>query len=261
MVGKSHILTTKVTRNLRWPHSIKSECSWWFRCGLIKHRLFLLTCFIISPSLGAQTHFARLTTPNKQVVVGQSFNVRITVYTPTWFTKAPDFGEYQVDKSFTVKTDRARSNFETINGKRYTTLYFDYLVFPLQKGKLELPALSIQFESPDEGDYKGKPVTVLTNGASIEVKPLPDMSDSIPLFVATSAQLKETWNRPTTNLKVGDVLVRTIQINTVGTLSNMIPPTKQQNLNWASRYEDIPRLTQVILKTDLQLQEQRNIPI
>jgi hypothetical protein len=97
-------------------------------------------------------------------VVGQSFNVRITVYTPTWFTKAPDFGEYQVDKSFTVKTDRARSNFETINGKRYTTLYFDYLVFPLQKGKLELPALSIQFESPDEGDYKGKPVTVLTKG-------------------------------------------------------------------------------------------------
>jgi hypothetical protein len=31
----------------------------------------------------------------------------------------------------------------------------------------------------------------------------------------------------------------------------MIPPTKQQNLNWASRYEDIPRLTQSYIEDRL----------
>jgi hypothetical protein len=181
--------------------------------------------------------------------------VRITVYTPTWFTKAPNFGEYQVRHSFTVRTDRPQSMYETINGKRYTTLYYEYIVFPLKEGTLELPPLKVEFESPVEGDYKGKAIVVTTNGTSLEVLPIPENPENNPLFVASYVSLSENWNTNFSDLKVGDVLERTIRISSSGTLGNMIPPLDMDSITWASRYSGSASLSQNL--SDKSLSSQR----
>jgi len=203
--------------------------------------------WLIMPfAFGQSNHFARLTVSPNEVITGQPFFVKIIVYTPTWFTRAPDFGEYQVNNSFTLRTERPLGGFETINGKRYTTLSYEYIVFPLKAGKLDLPPLSVEFESPLEGDYKGKPVKVATRGASIEILPIPDYDNSKPLFVANHVNITENWNKEFSNLKVGDVLERTLRISTKGTLANMIPPVAFDSLAWAGTYLGKANLSQSI---------------
>lgn len=216
------------------------------RSGSILLIMLLMFCLNIPASNAQSSHFAQLTVSQKQVMTGQPFSVRITVYTPTWFTKAPNFGEYQVENSFTLRSDRAQSLYETINGKRYTTLYYEYYVFPLKEGKLHLPPVHVQFESPEEGDYKGKLIKVTTKGASVEVIPLPGDTNKKPLFVANNVSLKQSWNRSTSDLEVGDVLERIITISTSGTLANMIPPTQIDTLTWASIYVGRPDLSQTV---------------
>lgn len=216
-----------------------------------KHRRTLVWLLLLSSSamIHAQPeHFARLSVYPAQVVAGQSLQVTISVYTTTWFTKAPDFGEYQVPNSFTVRTDRPQSTYETINGKRFTTLNYEYMVFPMSPGPLELPAMKVTFESPEEGDYKGKPVTVKTNAVSLQIDPVPDKPEGVPFFVAEEVRISEEWSKPLTGLKTGDVLDRTIRIEATATLAHMIPPLQQDSVSWAGIYPKIPVLSQTILE-------------
>lgn len=210
--------------------------------------LIILGSIILSTSLvySQPQQFASLSVPQKEVIVGQPFYVKIIVYTPTWFTKAPDFGEYQVRNTFTLRTQRPLGNTETIDGKRFTTLSYEYVVFPLKAGKLDLPPLSVDFESPLEGDYKGKPFHVTTKGASIEILPIPNNDHNYSLFVANNISVSESWSNKFIDLKVGDVLERTIRISTNGTLANMIPPIAFDSLTWASTYSGKPSLSQTL---------------
>jgi hypothetical protein len=193
MVGNvSTYLNPKVGRIKQYPAKLPGENKVFskIRMFIICSILWLITL----SAFGLSNHFARLSVSPKEVITGQPFFVKIIVYTPTWFTKAPDFGEYQVNNSFTIRTERPLGGYETKNGKRYTTLSYEYIVFPLKAGKLELPPLSVEFESPIEGDYKGKPVTVSTTGASIEIIPIPDYDNSKPLFVANNVIISENWS-------------------------------------------------------------------
>jgi hypothetical protein len=235
MVGDvSTYLNPNVGRIKQYPDKLPGENK-----VFSKIRMFFICSilWLMTPSaFGQSNHFARLSVSPKEVITGQPFFVKIIVYTPTWFTKAPDFGEYQVNNSFTIRNERPLGGYETINGKRYTTLSYEYIVFPLKAGKLELPPLSVEFESPVEGDYKGKPVTVSTTGASIEILPIPDYDNSKPLFVANNVTISENWNKEFSGLKVGDVLERTLRISANGTLANIIPPVAFDSLAWASTY-------------------------
>jgi hypothetical protein len=204
----------------------------------------VIFAMVLPLATAQQDHFARLSVTSDRVLAGQAFRVKISVYTPTWFTRAPDFGEYQVANSFTLRTDRPQSTYETIDGKRYTTLNYEYLVFPMISGKLELPALEVAFESPVEGDYKGKPVTVRTNVASVQVTPLPGGPEGAPPFAAENVHLTQSWNRPLSDLRVGDMIELTIRINITGSLANMIPPLVMDTIDWASRYTKTPALLQ-----------------
>jgi len=208
--------------------------------------IFSILWLMITSAFGQYDQFAHLTVSPNEVLTGQPFFVKIIVFTPTWFTKAPDFGEYQVNNSFTIRTERPLGGYETINGKRYTTLSYEYIVFPLKAGKLELPPLSVEFESPVEGDYKGKLVNVMTRGASIEILPIPNYDNSKPLFVANNVTISENWSKEFSGLKVGDVLERTLRISAYGTLANMIPPIAIDSLAWASTYLGKANLTQTI---------------
>lgn len=214
---------------------------------IYRHLIFFTLLFAAAFSAKAQKdHFAKLTASAEEVMAGQPFNVEVTVFTPTWFTKAPDFGDYNLKGAFTVRTGRPLGNHETLNGKRYTTLNYSYTVFPMMPGDLDLPALDFNFESPLEGDYKGKRVNVKTNAKKIKVLHVPDTPEGIPAFVAKDVSILQNWNIPLTNLKIGDVIEQTLTIDAVGTLANIIPPTDFDTIVWASRYSRSPKLLQSV---------------
>ena len=190
--------------------------------------------------------FASVKVYPTSVILSQPFKFTVSVFTETWFTKAPDIFDLQIPYSFTVSLGRPTSTYETIKGKRYTTLNYEYLIFPAKVGEMEVPVISIRFESPPEGDYKGVTINVKTPGRTVKVAGKPDNFTGEDWFVANSISVSQSWSRQPKDLKVGDVIERTITIRASGTIAALIPEIKIDDPDWAGIYTKTPNLSNSI---------------
>jgi hypothetical protein len=181
-----------------------------------------------------------------RVKVKQSFEIRISVYTTTWFTSAPNLDNIVIQGALTVKKDRAQSTYETIKNVRYTILYFDFIVFPAVEGKLEIPEIEMNYSTPEEGGYKGIDVVRKTKPLNVIVDPLDEGYTLSDWLVANSFSVKESWNKKLNELKVGDVIERTITINATGTIAALIPSPDSLVINWGRQYYRTPVLNSEI---------------
>ena len=193
--------------------------------------LFLLLSF----SMLGQNLLSYVTVNNTSPYVGQPVQVKVNVYTTTWFTSGIDVGNIQVDKALTVYF-RSVSSVKTINGKKYAGVEFYYNLFPTQEGNIVIPSLEIHVETPKEGDYKGIKRVLRTKSKSITVKPVPLGYDPQKWLVSRSLSVNQKWSIPLTDIKVGDVVQRTIYRSAIGTLSEFIPATKWDSITGVSLY-------------------------
>jgi hypothetical protein len=68
------------------------------------------------------------------------------------------------------------------------------------------------------------------------VKPVPEKLKGENWLVAKNVFIKEHWNKSLHNLKVGDVIERTVTIDAKGTLPQFIPSLHHASLSFASEY-------------------------
>jgi hypothetical protein len=199
-------------------------------------QIYIATFFsLLSFSMLAQNLLSYVTVNNTTPYVGQPVQVKVSVYTTTWFTSGIDVGNIQVDKALTVYF-RSVSSVKTIKGKKYAGVEFYYNVFPTQEGSVVIPSLEIHVETPKEGDYKGVKRVLRTKSKSITVKPVPLGYDPQKWLVSRSLSVNQKWSIPLTDIKVGDVVRRSIYRSARGTLSEFIPATKWDSIAGVSLY-------------------------
>ncbi len=202
----------------------------------------LLSLATIPANAQSTNAFARVSISPREGVVRQPYKVTIRVYSSTWFASPLQFTNLQIENAFIIPFTRTVSGIDYINNKKYASLTFYYLVFPYNTGKLEIPELVINASIPPEGEYKGQPVTIRTKAQTVKVYPIPvDKNEPIEL-VASNVTIQENWSRPLTDLKVGDVLERTITIRANNTLPSLIPPMELSRPGHVSIYADAPDL-------------------
>ncbi len=212
---------------------------------MAKKIYILLFTIVATLSTALATSFARVDLNRSSVYVQQPFRVTITVYTSTWFTAPLEFDNLQIPNTFIIPFSRTVPGVFTVDGRQYAGVQFYYIVFPYKVGQFTIPPLNITAQTPPEGSTVGKKITLQTNTASFTVKDVPDhLKSSNAWFVAKSASISETWTPALRNVKVGDVVKRTITINAAGTLPQFIPNiTPQEDLGWASTYPQSAALT------------------
>lgn len=164
--------------------------------------------------------------------------------TTTWYTAPLQFNSFQVPDAFIVPfTEPMPGQFEH-NGQNYSGVQFYYLVFPYRSGNFKVPSIEIIATSPPEGSSVGRKVTIHTAPQAYVVKPV---SREFPAgeewMVAKNVVLNESWSKPADSLKVGDVITRTVTINAMGTVPQLIPGTKPVKEPWAGIYPATTRLT------------------
>ncbi len=205
----------------------------------MRKTLYILILTLISFSLKAQSTFATVSVYPKKVYVGQSAKLTIKVYTTTWFTKGVEFEKMKIDGAFLVPYQRNLPFSTYIKGKQYSGVEFFFLMIPYKSGEVEFPRLTINIVTPPEGDYKGKKKVVKTRELKIVVNDVPLLESSDDWYMlANPIYVSEKWNKPLTNLKTGDVLVRTVRVRANGTLPNFIPEFKVDSLDFVSVYPD-----------------------
>lgn len=198
----------------------------------------------------AQSLFAQASPNIKEALVGQPVEVSVTVYTSTWFTKGLDLGNLQVDGAFTLYF-RPVSTSTIINGKNYSGVKLIYNVFPYSGENIEFPALNIEVESPPEGDFVGKKQQVSTKAFTIKVNPIPSNFSSSSWLVASGLNVSQHWNKSTHQVKVGEVLERTISRSAYGTVGELIPEIEWDSIPGVSIYPRRASIENNKTKTDI----------
>lgn len=195
------------------------------RKGTYRFIAFILLMLCTLPTFAQQAEaFARVSVSPREGVVRQAYKVNISVHSSTWFTSPLQFTNLHIDDAFIIPFTRTVSSIAYINKKQYSTLTFYYLVFPYKEGNIEIPEITMTTNIPPEGGYKGEPRTIKTRPQKLKVNPIPNNKDGKIWMVANSVTILEKWNKSTSDLKVGDVIERTITINASGTLPSLISP-------------------------------------
>ncbi|WP_439184855.1 BatD family protein [Carboxylicivirga taeanensis] len=214
-----------------------------------RYIILLVVLHLTLPNLQSQ-NFATLKVNTKKVYKQQPVKATITVYTSTWFTDSPDLGNVAIPNAFVIPFKRTISGIQYVNNAKYATLEFFYLIFPLEAGQLAIPELSIEVSTPAEGQYKGVRRQLKTKALSIQVLAAPSNFKGSEWLVAKDAYISDTWNSDLNELKVGDVIERTITTRALGTLPAFIPATTITQPTWASIYPRQPQINDTRTKTD-----------
>ena len=200
----------------------------------------ILILFWLASFYGYGQNFVSYVTVNPDnAYIGQPVELKVSVYTTTWFTSGIDVGNIKVDGALTVYF-RSLSQSKTFSGKKYAGVDFFYNLFPTKAGEIIIPPLEILVESPKEGGYKGIKHTIKTKAKSLTVKGVPLGYDPGNWLVSRSLNVIEKWSAPLNKVKVGDVLQRTISRSANGTLAEFIPETKWDSVSGVSLYPKRP---------------------
>ncbi len=209
---------------------------------MVMRYYILMMFFLLSLSISGQNLLSYVTVNNTNPYVGQPVQVKVYVYTTTFFTAGINVGNIQVDNALTVYF-RSVSGVKNINGKKYAGVEFYYDLFPTREGSITIPSLEIQVETPKEGGYKGIKRILKTKPKNITAKSIPLGYDPQKWLVANSLSVNQQWSIPLSNIKVGDVVQRTINRSARGTLSEFIPATQWDSIAGVSLYPKRAKVT------------------
>lgn len=180
------------------------------------------------------------------VAVGEPLLVTITVYTSTWFTAPPEFGEIQVPEAMMLDyQQRTGSLRKTIGNKSYPAIEKKFVVYPFRTGENSLPSLTIVCETPDEGDYKGKRRVIRSPERMFTVLPPAEGVAMENWLTAYQVNLTERWDKPMDQLKQGDVRTRQISITASGAVAALIPPLELNSGSFGNVYSRPASLSNV----------------
>ena len=201
----------------------------------LKYGMVFILLLLVQHSFAQGHLFSRIKTSSTSVYVGEPVEVKVSVFTSTWFTKGVNPGNIKVNGAFTVYF-RSVNSTERINGKTYAGVEMIFNVFPYEVNTLEFPSLEINVESPDEGTSTGVARIIKTESRKISVKPVPQNIDRENWIVASNVSVTQNWNGNLKQVKVGDVLERSISREIQGTIAELIPPISWDTIPGVSNY-------------------------
>lgn len=218
---------------------------------MVNKMKFILLLFLFSniASYGQQL-ISYVSLNTDKAYIGQPVQMTVSVYTNTWFTSGIDVGNINIEGALTVYF-RSVSNIRKFSGKQFAGVDFIYNVFPTKAGELIIPELTIHVETPKPGDYKGAKRIVKTKSKVLNVNDVPAGYDPNNWLVSSSLNITEKWNTSLDNVKVGDVLQRSIKRFAGGTLSEFIPAQQWDSVPGVSIYPTRPKVNTNKSKTNV----------
>ncbi len=183
----------------------------------------------------------------KNPVVGQQVIVNVDVFVNSWFAKAPQFSDIQIDDTIAFVPPNATLNLtKRIKNQTYADQRHSYFLFPQLPGHYYLPAISVKIVP---GGGTGEPITLSTQETSFMAQlPSKLASESSEPIIATSdlevkTEVNINGNSELKPLQVGDTIERTVTISAVDTLATFLPSINPGDTSGLAAYPDPPLLT------------------
>ncbi|UPR54689.1 BatD family protein [Vibrio cyclitrophicus] len=162
-------------------------------------------------------------TPVK-VSVNEQVILNIEVATPRWLTGGTRIGSIEIPNVISKQRNQLATNYtQRVGGTTWSRQRWEVTLYPMTSGEFVIPTVPvrIQVSAPDGSNVGG---TLYTQPIKFEAS-LPSglLSDESPWFSATDVDVEQQWQRSNENLKVGDVVTRTVTIKAKDSLSVLLP--------------------------------------
>ncbi|MGR5094224.1 BatD family protein [Vibrio maritimus] len=161
----------------------------------------------------------------------------IEVATPRWFTGGTRISGFGMPDLIVKQRNQLATNYtERKNGQTWSRQRWEITLYPQQSGEYRLPKVPVrvQVSAQDGSSVSG---TLYTEPMSLFTY-LPDASftQDEPWFSAQDVNVNESWKASSEDLKAGDSLVRTLNIEAADTLSILLPPLGEPSVEGVKGY-------------------------
>ncbi|MHB9958161.1 BatD family protein [Vibrio campbellii] len=177
-----------------------------------------LLAWVGKQGAGADTKEAPKFSVNEQVIL------YIEVATPRWFTGGTRIGSVEIPNVIAKQRNQLATNYtERKGGQTWSRQRWEITLYPQASGQFVIPpvAVGVQVSAPDGSKVAG---TLYTQPIKFEASmPSGLLSDDSAWFTATKVSVDQKWTTSNDELKVGDVITRTIAINAQDSLSVLLP--------------------------------------
>ena len=139
-------------------------------------------------------------------------------------------------------------SYETrLNGKRYTVVERNYIIFPQSSGQLKIDPLIFQAQTGvgnifdfDPFGQQSKSIVRRSDEVTLDVKPIPDSFTGKNWLPAENLNIQEQWSVAPDKLKQGDAVTRTLTLQAKGLAASNLPAIDDALPDGFKHYPDQP---------------------
>lgn len=161
--------------------------------------------------------------PSDSVARTQETNLIVEIKTTGWFTQGTEFKLPELNEAILIQREKfANNSTERKEGETWAVQRWEFSVFPMKAGVLEIPELTIylQLNVPNTGVVSG---AYTSRRLILEVQSPKDMQGLSSWFSASSFNIEQSFNRDLDGLKPGDAFTQTLLFRGEETLAMILP--------------------------------------
>lgn len=220
------------------------------------HHLLLMTAALQLAHVATyaqQSVIVRSSVKPSDVFVGQKAIVTVEVLTTTFFTQQPDVRIPKVGAIAMLSDPISKGPMSEGTGDdALSGVSFEYVVFALRDGTIDIPPFSITTFQRDDG----KPVESHPVMTPVQLNvTLPDAAIDLTSLICTSDfQIEDKWDPPLAagkTIHVGDAFTRTVTMRAPDLLGMILPPLPDFDQPGLRAYEKDPSVKDEMNRGDL----------
>lgn len=178
---------------------------------------------------GNQDLFMKATVNNEHPYVNQQIIYKVAIYNSRQILDAT-YEDPQLENALVIPLSTNRRYQTLKTGMNYLVDEKTYAIFPLKSGKLTL--ISPVYNALVFG-FEPQKMRVTDNNISLNVQPAPQTFSGKEWLPAREIRLTEDYESVNQPLKVGDTLIRKVQLHGVGIPAQLLPiPNFAENGNY-----------------------------
>jgi hypothetical protein len=222
----------------------------------VKSKFFLLLIMLVSSSavwsdqnmrLKALVEGGQLTVnawlqPEADAVVSQQVLLNIEVATTTWFAGGTKIGLFDIDDVVVLRREKfANNSTKRETGQTWVVQVWTIALYPQRAARFTVPEIELTLAIADGngGEIEGTAKTSPISFSAVIPRPLAEQKQ----WVATSSlRVEQSVSRDIETLRVGDAIVRTIEIKADDIAAMMLPTLTAKEYDGLAVYEKLPKV-------------------
>ncbi len=201
-------------------------------------------------SIAGQELFMEALVNKDSIFVQEQLLFTIRLYYTINGIRNPIFTELEMPDTVIQMIGTPNQYEKLVDGVRYGVYEKQYALFPQRSGTLEIPDIMFRGEVTDGSsnyvfrNLNTRTITSFAEGHTINVREKPANYPVDAVWLpASEITLRERWDNDFTNVRIGDAVTRTIDVEAFGLDGAALPPLNVPSIATVNTYPEPPEIS------------------